>query len=178
MLDNGSSPLFLNDLFLENYLVILQGRLNLTLLFFKSEFSYFNFEYCWRIILQGRLNGRDLYKMQKPRPERSNFSHFTTWWRNFLLLFNCFPFQSWLRIQQNSALFPLFSLFSCLFKHWKYMKIQSIYEKKQSRDSILHTSPLFNETSKSFINFLFQHLKITIITKNYNFQFFTRNAVI
>ena len=165
MLDNGSSPLFLNDLFLENYLVILQGRLNLTLSFFKSEFSYFNFEYCWRIILQGRLNGRDLYKMQKPRPERSNFSHFTTWWRNFLLLFNCFPFSKltklWkLRIQQSSTLFPLFSLFSKLFKHWKYMKIQSIYKKIQSRDSILHTSPLFNETSKSFINFLFQHFTL------------------
>ena len=38
--------LFLNDLFLENYLVILQGRLNLTLLFFKCELSYLNFEYC------------------------------------------------------------------------------------------------------------------------------------
>ena len=126
--------------------------------YFKSEFSYLKFEYCWRIILQGRLNGRDLYKMQKPRPERSNFSHFTTLWRNFLLLFNCFPFSKltklWeLRIQQSSALFPLFSLFSKLskhspasltviftfpevrirketeiglFKHWKFMKIQSI----------------------------------------------------
>ena len=81
-------------------------------------------------LLQGRLNGRDLYKMQKPRPERSNFSHFTTWWRNFLLLFNCFPFQSWLRIQQNSALFPLFSLFSCLFKHWKYIWKYKAYTKK------------------------------------------------